>query len=686
MKENSAAQAATRHPIDEAIVILTEEADSLSECHTLKPGDWAGEPEAKARYDHVQAVVAALSKLRAPADEQNVLCCDAVMDFRRSDAAFPAQPLPVFTAGKWTYDGTGQSFDYKDLDEAAFSVYRAAQASAPVADLRPHLEWALRRIRTSLDTGDKYEAAQAALDAAKAAPVASAPVAMSETERSALTGLIAVARAAFNVADDAEDDGDQIKVDRADADALGAALDTLEELPDDQPGYAMGPSNKAEWALRRLLDVASAPVATRQYHYRMSNCTPGRPECRDGNGYPECPCWHDVGTGPLAGKEATATDWRDKPSAPVQWPTMPPSKGQSPVLFEDGYAEGWAKCMDECRRALVAASNYIDKLGGDSKTYRAALASAPVDKPAPEHFKPPFDNCSFRMCDLPGQCRGEGKCHHPASAPVAGEAVNADFLASWEAQRHAGNEWADMATNGIQWMRNVKDGISTPEKALECLASDLAHCRATQARAGITPPAAPQASADTELQRALGNCRDAFAAPAAGSELEQLWAEAMSDPLAVPAYVKACAAAPQGSALDAEYSRGRADGFDAGHNAALEKAAAAVEDHQRAGREWIPASLWDTLSREAAARIRALKQPQADKDGGQQRKRYVVLKASGSRYAYVNDTQEGRSINRFDVLKGDGWKYAHEFADRMNKEHERAALSAPQAEQGERDA
>lgn len=78
--------------------------------------------------------------------------------------------------------------------------------------------------------------------------------------------------------------------------------------------------------------------------------------------------------------------------------------------------------------------------------------------------------------------------------------------------------------------------------------------------------------------------------------------------------------------------------------------------------------------------------PQADKDGGQQPKRYVVLKASGSRYAYVNDTQEGRSINRFDVLKGDGWKYAHEFADRMNKEHERAALSATQAEQGERDA
>ncbi|CUI26467.1 hypothetical protein [Achromobacter xylosoxidans] len=73
-----------------------------------------------------------VSENAAPADEQNVLCCDAAMDFRRSGAAFPAHPLPVFSAGKWTYDGTGQSFDYKAMDEAAFSVYRAALASAPV--------------------------------------------------------------------------------------------------------------------------------------------------------------------------------------------------------------------------------------------------------------------------------------------------------------------------------------------------------------------------------------------------------------------------------------------------------------------------------------------------------------------------------------------------------------------------
>ena len=32
--------------------------------------------------------------------------------------------------------------------------------------------------------------------------------------------------------------------------------------------------------------------------------------------------------------------------------------------------------------------------------------------------------------------------------------------------RHIANEWADMATNGVQWLRNIRDGISTPEDAL----------------------------------------------------------------------------------------------------------------------------------------------------------------------------------------------------------------------------
>lgn len=48
---------------------------------------------------------------------------------------------------------------------------------------------------------------------------------------------------------------------------------------------------------------------------------------------------------------------------------------------------------------------------------------------------------------------------------------------NWDALRHAANEWADMATNGLQWVRNINDGISTPAVALENLAQCLAHCQ-----------------------------------------------------------------------------------------------------------------------------------------------------------------------------------------------------------------
>jgi hypothetical protein len=69
MTENKAAPLG-QDPIEDAIFILTEEADALSDCHTRTIGDWAGEDEFKARYDWIQAVIAGLSKLRAPvADE-----------------------------------------------------------------------------------------------------------------------------------------------------------------------------------------------------------------------------------------------------------------------------------------------------------------------------------------------------------------------------------------------------------------------------------------------------------------------------------------------------------------------------------------------------------------------------------------------------------------------------------------
>lgn len=40
-----------------------------------------------------------------------------------------------------------------------------------------------------------------------------------------------------------------------------AALDALDELPDDKPGEALGPAGRAEWALRRLLAASDAEPA-----------------------------------------------------------------------------------------------------------------------------------------------------------------------------------------------------------------------------------------------------------------------------------------------------------------------------------------------------------------------------------------------------------------------------------------
>lgn len=43
--------------------------------------------------------------------------------------------------------------------------------------------------------------------------------------------------------------------------------------------------------------------------------------------------------------------------------------------------------------------------------------------------------------------------------------------------RHVANEWADMATSGLHWLRNIRDGISTVEDALKNMEENLAHCR-----------------------------------------------------------------------------------------------------------------------------------------------------------------------------------------------------------------
>lgn len=179
MKENNAAQAVEQDPINAAILLLTEEADSISDCHTRTLGDWAGEPEAKAHYDHVRSVVDALSQLRAPVADERALdlldtlftayesgtpcyeepdsqggylgmafridddtfrACADLLNKHRPRAALASAPVPVLKDWRIDTSAGGPILVYKDCSviESAQAEYvlrliAADQASAPVA-------------------------------------------------------------------------------------------------------------------------------------------------------------------------------------------------------------------------------------------------------------------------------------------------------------------------------------------------------------------------------------------------------------------------------------------------------------------------------------------------------------------------------------------------------------------------
>ena len=74
--------------------------------------------------------------------------------------------------------------------------------------------------------------------------------------------------------------------------------------------------------------------------------------------------------------------------------------------------------LDDMRRAIrvYAHACCYEKSGvpaASAEIERLLAACAPSPSRECAEQNPPFSNCSFRICDLPGQCRAEGKCHHP---------------------------------------------------------------------------------------------------------------------------------------------------------------------------------------------------------------------------------------------------------------------------------
>lgn len=73
--------------------------------------------------------------------------------------------------------------------------------------------------------------------------------------------------------------------------------------------------------------------------------------------------------------------------------------------YESIIAAGYVRHCEQARASLSASTE------------------AAAGEPVTVNRSVPFPNCKFRECDLPGQCRGEGRCHHPVSgdrdAPAA---------------------------------------------------------------------------------------------------------------------------------------------------------------------------------------------------------------------------------------------------------------------------
>jgi len=108
-------------------------------------------------------------------------------------------------------------------------------------------------------------------------------------------------------------------------------------------------------------------------------------------------------------------------------------------------------------RFLADKGVYLSKESIDDFMARAA---PPAQQAQPTDARPPDIGRTCPFCDASWV-----------------EQAQAEAVPDWNALRHSANEWADMATNGLQWLRNIVDGISDPKEALSNMEDNLKHCQ-----------------------------------------------------------------------------------------------------------------------------------------------------------------------------------------------------------------
>ena len=86
----------------------------------------------------------------------------------------------------------------------------------------------------------------------------------------------------------------------------------------------------------------------------------------------------------------------------------------------------------------------------------------------------PFNNCEFKICDLRGQCIGEGKCHHPIKPTDESSRTITDQAATI-AQLQIDNERMREACEAMfnDWAKNSTANMTTKTRrlALKALAT-----------------------------------------------------------------------------------------------------------------------------------------------------------------------------------------------------------------------
>jgi hypothetical protein len=103
------------------------------------------------------------------------------------------------------------------------------------------------------------EQAREALKAYEAAPASAIEATLTEGERVTLGNLIHLVRALYYALDDGEETERQgVEIAEDHYNLLSLAIAVFDDLPDDKPGYVMGPAAKAAWALRRIIGESEA--------------------------------------------------------------------------------------------------------------------------------------------------------------------------------------------------------------------------------------------------------------------------------------------------------------------------------------------------------------------------------------------------------------------------------------------